>query len=40
MILTKVSKAADLDNLSGCFFKVSAKVLGKHITDLYKYSMT
>ena len=34
---TKVSKAAGLDNLSGCFLKDGAKVLAKPITDIYIY---
>ena len=37
---TKVSKAAALDNLSGCFLKDDAKVLDKPITDLCNLSIT
>ena len=37
---TKVSKAAGLDNLSGCFLKDGAKVLAKPITDTCNLSIT
>ena len=37
---TKVSKAAGLDNLSGCFLKDGAKVLAKPVTDLCNLSVT
>ena len=37
---TKVSKAAALDNLSGCFLKDDAKVLDKPVTDLCNLSIT
>ena len=37
---TNVSKAADLDNLSGRFLKDGGEVLGKPITDLSNLSIT
>ena len=37
---TQVSKAAGLDNLSGCFLKVLAKFLSKPISDLSNFSVT
>ena len=36
----KVSKAAGLDNLSGCFLKDGAEVLAKFITDICNLSFT
>ena len=38
--IIKNTKAAVLDNLSGCFLKDGAKVLVKLITDLYNHSIT
>ena len=37
---TKVSKAADLDNLSGRFLKDGEKILAKPITNIYNLSIT
>ena len=37
---TQVSKAADIDNLSGCFLKDGAKVLYKPISNLCNLSIT
>ena len=37
---TNVPKAAGLDNLSCCFLKDGAKVLAKHITDLWNLWIT
>ena len=37
---TQVSKAAGIDNLSGCFLKDGAKVLSKPISDLCNLSIT
>ena len=37
---TKVSKAAGLDNLSGCFLKDGVKSLSKPISDLCNLSIT
>ena len=37
---TQVSKAAGIDNLSGCFLKDGAKVLSKPICDLCNLSIT
>ena len=36
---TQVSKAAGIDNLSGCFLKDGAKVLSKPISDLCNLSI-
>ena len=37
---TQISKVAGIDNLSGCFLKVGAKVLSKPISDLCDLSIT
>ena len=37
---TQVSKAAGIDNLSGCFLKDGAKNLSKPISNLYNLSIT